>query len=275
MACKEKGRRGAQRKYSDIAIETALTIKLVFNLPLRQTQGFMHSLVKLMRLSISIPDYTTLSRRMTSLTPTIRTTKYKKHTHIIIDSSGLTVYGADEWHKTGRGKRKFQGYRKINIALNEKQEILACELTDKHDDDMMQLPKLFSKIHFTPKVVMADGGYDSRTVYQFIKEKFKPTPSIVIPPRTNGRWRKWTTLYTKERSHHLETIKQHGRMYWQKTTNYGKRSLVEVAFHRYKKIIGHRMHSLKFANQKIEALLACKALNIMSSLGMPETVRTS
>ena len=79
--------------------------------------------------------------------------------------------------------------------------------------------------------------------------------------------------YPAERTQHIKEIKKHGVINWQKKTGYGERSLVEVAFYRYKRILGQMMHSMKLANQKVEARLACKALNIMTNLGMPETVR--
>jgi len=91
--------------------------------------------------------------------------------------------------------------------------------------------------------------------------------------RRDTRVRVREKLYPIERSEHVKMIREHGRINWQKATGYGERSLVEVAMYRYKKIIGQLMKSINFANQKVEAILACNILNVMATLGMPETVR--
>ena len=66
------GRRGGQRRYSDLAIETALTLRLLYHLPLRQAEGFLHALFGMMRLDLEAPDYTTLSRRSQHLRRCLR-----------------------------------------------------------------------------------------------------------------------------------------------------------------------------------------------------------
>ena len=267
------GKRGASPFYSEIAIETINIIRLVFKLPLRQTEGFVHSIINMMKLNLAIPNFTTISRRIKTLKVQLRVPKAKDGVMIIIDSSGLAVYGADEWHKTNNGKIKFKGYRKINIAINENQEIIACELTTKHGDDIAQVKKMIRKNKF--KTFIADGNYDSRSIYSIIKKHQKKTAiNIVIPPRCDGRARKIKTrVYPEQRSDHIRFRNKHGKINWQKHTGYGKRSLVEVAFHRYKKIIGKMMHAIKLSSQRAEAKLACKILNIMANLGMPETVK--
>ena len=182
------------------------------------------------------------------------------------------MYGADEWHKTENGLTKFKGYRKLNIAINEHQEIVACELTTKHADDKAQVSKLLQRVKCY---------YDDRKVYAAIEKykRFKYVRNkkvfqcdIIIPPRIDAWARKIKTrVYPKQRSDHVSYREKHGRINWQKATGYGERSLVEVAFFRYKKILGQWMHAINFDNQKVKASLACKALNIMTSLGMPKT----
>jgi len=236
-----------------------------------------------MKINLLIPDYSTLSRRIKKLSVKLQSHASKKGTHVIIDSSGLSVYGAEEWHETANGSTKYKGYRKLSIAINEHQEIVACELTDKHADDKAQVEKLLRRIKCSYDKVIADGNYDDRKVYaviekygchKTIKNKLISECDIIIPPRSNARARKIKTrVYPKQRSDHVRYRKKHGRMNWQKATSYGERSLVEVAFYRYKKILGRWMHSINFGNQKVEASLACKALNIMTSLGMPITER--
>ncbi len=102
------GLRGAQRKFSDHAIETALTLRLVFNLPLRQAEGFLRSIMALMSIELEAPDHTTLSRRSQSLTVVLHRSAGDKTIHLIVDSTGLSIVGEGEWaavkHR-GRGKR--------------------------------------------------------------------------------------------------------------------------------------------------------------------------
>ena len=110
--------------------------------------------------------------------------------------------------------------------------------------------------------------------HKYIKNKMISQCDIIIPTRSDAWARKIKArLYPKQRSDHVRYRKKHGRINWQKATGYGERSLVEVAFYCHKKILGLWMHSINFGNQKVEARLACKALNIMTSLGMPITER--
>jgi len=235
-----------------------------------------------MKVDLRIPDYSTLSRRMRKSKIKFEVSKVTLGSHIIIDGTGLSVYGAAEWHESENGLTKFRGYRKLNIAINEHQQIVACELTNKHGDDKAQVPKLLRRIHHYYDKVIADGNYDDRKVYaaikkyrnyKYVKNKKCWDVNIVIPPRCDTRVRVREKLYPIERSDHIKMIREHGRINWQNATGYGERSLVEVAMYRYKKIIGQFMKSINFANQKVEAVLACNILNTMATLGMPETVR--
>ena len=160
---------------------------------------------------------------------------------------------------------------------------MACELTTKHADDKAQVSKLLGHVKTNYNKIIADGNYDDRKVYaaiekhkchKYVRNKMISQCEIIIPPRIDAWARKIKTrLYPKQRSDHVRYRRKHGRINWQKATGYGERSLVEVAFYRYKKILGRWMHSINFGNQKVEARLACKALNIMTNLGMPKTER--
>ena len=92
------GRRGGQRRYSDLAIETALTLRLLYHLPLRQAEGFLHALFGIMRLDLSVPDDTTLSRRSQHLRRRLRSpVPPDAGLHLVLDSTGLSLVGAGEW----------------------------------------------------------------------------------------------------------------------------------------------------------------------------------
>jgi len=280
---KKNGKPGRRRIYSNVAIETAGIIRLVFHLAYRQTEGFMQSLTKLMGVNLTIPNYTTLSRRMHGLQVKLRRINHRKGTHIIIDASGLSVHGADEFRASSKGLIRVKGYRRLNIAINEHQEITACELTTFHGNEKKQVAKLLRKITDHCDCIIADKNYDDRQVYAAIK-KYRPTQfirpvkrdkyRILIPPHCNAKtYKRKGKHYPLERTEHIKMIRAHGVINWQKKTGYGERSLVETAFSRYKHIIGRLMHTMTIDNQKVEARLACKILNIMTSLGMPESVR--
>ena len=90
------GKRGGQRKFSDQAIETALVLRLVFNLPLRQAEGFLRSVLSLMALDLEAPDHTTLSRRSRCLDVKLDRVVSSNPIHLIVDSTGLSIIGEGE-----------------------------------------------------------------------------------------------------------------------------------------------------------------------------------
>ena len=94
---RRSGRRGGQRRYSDLAIETALTLRLLYHLPLRQAEGFLHALFGMMRLDLSAPDSTTLSRRSQHLRRRLRPIPTDEGLQLVFDSTGLSIVGAGEW----------------------------------------------------------------------------------------------------------------------------------------------------------------------------------
>ncbi len=132
---KASHRRGAPRKYSDLAIETALTLRLVFRLPLRQAEGFLRSLLELMDLSLEVPDHTTLSRRGKSLRVNLAVKQTNKPIHLIIDSTGLSIVGEGEWAAAKHGQRGQRGWRKLHIGVDRHGLVQAQVLTDRSGDD--------------------------------------------------------------------------------------------------------------------------------------------
>ena len=159
----DKMKRGGQRVYSDLAIETAHTLRLVYKQPLRQTEGLLTSIIQLLNLDLPIPDYTTLSRRAKRIVLS-KPPKYSSDSRVIIvDSTGLKVVGEKEWmnHKHGTKQRKV--WRKLHLAINEDGEILSATLTTHHESDVSQVPDLLSKIDTPIDAFYGDaGGYDRR-----------------------------------------------------------------------------------------------------------------
>ena len=114
------GRRGAQRKFSDHAIETALTLRLIFNLPLRQAEGFLRSVLSLMTLDLDAPDHTTVSRRSQYLSIQLNRVSIKNPINLIVDSTGLSIVGEGEWAAAKYGGRGRRGWKKLHLGLIER-----------------------------------------------------------------------------------------------------------------------------------------------------------
>ncbi len=132
---KPSGRRGGQQKYSDLAIETALTLRLLFHLPLRQTEGFLLSIFELMGARLDAPDHTTLSRRSRQLELPLRTRPEAGPIDMIIDSSGLAIFGEGEWAAAKHGRKGVQGWKKLHLGVNRAGIIVAQALTSSNVDD--------------------------------------------------------------------------------------------------------------------------------------------
>jgi len=263
-------KRGGQPVYSDVAIETGLALRLVFHQPLRQTEGAMRSIVGLLGLDLPIPDHTTFSRRGGGLTMLPQRVERNEPLHLLVDSTGVKIYGEGEWLDQKHGIRSRRRWRKLHLAVDaDTQEIAAVELTPDDVGDVAALPDLLDQIESPVGSVTADGAYDGETVYDEVLHRH-PAARVIIPPRSTAVL---SEAGTTQRDDHLRSIQQHGRIGWQRRSGYGRRSLVETAMYRYKTIIGRRLHARTLPNQKTEAKIACNALNKMTGLGMPISVR--
>ena len=119
---KATGRRGAQPQFSDVAIETALTLRLLFHLPLRQAEGFLRSILRLMDLDLKAPDHTTLSRRGRRLMVDLRVDVTSGPVHLLVDSSGLAAFGEGEWAAAKHGGRGKRGWRKLHLGVGGRRD---------------------------------------------------------------------------------------------------------------------------------------------------------
>ena len=264
------GQRGGQPTYSAIAIETALTLRLVFHLPLRQTEGLLRSIVDLLGVDIAIPDHTTLSRRSGGLSTLLHRRDPAGPLHLLVDSTGLKIYGEGEWHDQKHGIRSRRRWRKLHLGIDAAtHEIVASELTPDDVGDVTEIPKLLDQIDADVASLMADGAYDGDAVYDAVVERH-PEAAVVIPPRATAVSNE-TTMTQRDR--HIADIERHGRMSWQCRSGYNRRSLAETGMYRYKTIVGRRLHARTLPNQKAEAKVGCNVLNRMTRLGMPSSVR--
>ena len=265
------GKPGGQRTYADLAIEAALTIRLVFHLPLRQTEGFLRSLAQLLELDLPIPDHTTLSRRLKKLNDIrFRRLATDRPIHLLIDSTGLRIHVGHL-----RKPPKNKAWRKLHLAVDAGTgEIVASDLTSLRTRDSAWVPNLLGQIEHRVASVSADGAYDTKSVYEAAQAKGGGRAvRVLIPPGRNAQQSPRPSAALKERNRNIGSIRRLGRREWHKRSGYSKRSMVENAIHRYKTIIGRGMRSRTLAGQRVEVQLACRVLNTMTRLGMPDSYR--
>ena len=264
--------RGGQWRYSNVAILAALTLRMLFHLPLRQTEGFVASLLRLIGLDLNAPDHTTLSRRNRDvLVPAVRRAD-DGPIHLVVDSTGLKIYGAGEWcSRKHRKANERSGWRKLHIGVDDDGYVVAAALTQNTVDDADMLPALLGQVDAPLRRFTGDGAYDTRGVYRAVGEAGGPGVEIVVPPRRPATAPVKTTGPWKQRTQHLERIAEIGRQAWQKETGYRQQARVEGTFLRYKRILGGRLCARGFEAQQREALVGCTVLNKMLGLGKAQS----
>ena len=267
---------GGQAWYSEVAIELVLMLRLVFHLALRQAEGFARSVLRLLGQALRVPDHTTLSRRGRGFAGRRPEAAPHGPLHLVIDSSGLKLFGQGEWdaEKHGRARRS---WRKVHLAVDAGSgEIVACVLTDKDADDAGQVPALLEQIGGEIASVTADGAYDGEPVYQAVADhQPDPPPDVVIPPRASAVPSTEDAEARSQRDRHIRLIMERGRMAWQRATGYGRRSLAETAVGRYKAIVGPKLRARSLPAQQGEAAIAVAVLNRMIRVAKPISVRVA
>lgn len=270
--------RGGQPRYSDLAIELCLTLGLVFNQPLRQTQGLMRSIAKLLRLNISVPDFFTLSRRGSDLTlqPTPKSNS-NEAIHLAIDSTGLKIFGEGEWcEEKHRNKSKRKSWRKLHLGLDlVSGEIICSDLTADDVGDPTVLPNVLDQIDGPVDLFLADGAYDGSATRNLLAERFGASLEIVIPPPKNATFSTNMAQDPTVRDYQIAHIKANGRISWQKASGYNQRSRIETQMGRWKAVIGPKLKARNFTSQKTEANIGVRVLNRMTALGRPCFARTA
>ena len=259
------GTRGAQRKYSDLAIESALTLRLLFHLPLRQTEGFLTSLFVLMGLDLRSPDHTTLSRRGQHLDRRLRGVQRRAGLHLIIDSTGLSIAGEGEWATAKHGGRGTRGWKKLHVGVDQTGVIVAHALTDATVDDATTGVELIEAGNDDIAIVTADAAYDTVGFYDAAGAR---GATVVVPPTKTARVSRRRPR-SSARDHTINTVKSLGRRRWKKTSRYHQQARVENAFFRYKLIIGDGLRARTPGGRTVEAQLACNMLNAMTDMGRP------
>ncbi len=263
--------RGSQFDYSEKAIEIMLTIKEVFHLTNRGTEGFIRSVFKMLKIDLPVPDHSTLSKRSKSLTLKLPR-KTSGSLNLVLDSTGLKVYGEGEWKVRQHGYSKHRTWRKLHIGGNpDNGEIQAVVLTENSVSDDAVVKEMLEQIEQSLLSCAADGAYDKRKVYEALNQH-SPNAEVLIPPRKNARI--WQHGNSKEerlpRDENLRYIRKHGRQQWKENAGYHIRSLAETIMFRLKIIFGDKLSARLLETQTTQALIRCLALNKMTHLGMPD-----
>jgi hypothetical protein len=258
------------RLSADLFVETGLALRLVFHQPLRQTEGLLRSIAKVLGISIAIPDHTTLSRRGGGLTTLLKDIDRTEPLHLLLDSTDLEIYGEGELLDQKHGVRSHRRWHKLHLGMDvDTHEIVAAELTSDDVGDVSEIPHLLDQIDGDIASMTAHGAYDGEAVYKAVAERH-PGAAVIIPPRATAVA---TGVTTTQRDQHIATIAKHGRMGWQRRSGYNRRSLIETAMFRYKTIIGRRPHARTLTNQRTEAKIGCNVINRMTTLGKPVSIR--
>jgi len=262
------GLRGAQRKFSDHAIETALTLRLVFKLPLRQAEGFLRSVLALMGVALEAPDHTTLSRRSQRLDVALGLVPIKEPIHLIVDSTGLSIVGEGEWAAVKHGGRGRRGWKKLHLGVDRSGVIVAGALTDGNADDAKAALDLLDEIEGEIASVTADAAYDSIAIYDASAAR---GAEVVVPPVKSATRSGRRRSPSSARDRTIMRVKEIGRRQWKKESGYHRQARVENTFFRYKTIIGGKIRARHPLSQEVEVVMACSILNGMTGLGGPRS----
>lgn len=271
LIIEKTGKRGASNTYNDIAIATVSTIKSIFNLAGRQAQGFVESIFELMQINLPVPDHSTVSRRLGRLQIQLPVQKKESARHLVVDSTGVKVYGEGEWKTRQHGIAKRRTWRKLHLGIDETTgEIISAVVTTNDYHDSQVLGDLLDGVEEQILQVSADGAYDTRSCYEQIKQK---EAKAVIPPRKNAKIQQHGNCKAPPliRDENLRAIRQIGRKKWKRESGYHRRSIAETTMFRLKCIFGGSLSSRQFDNQAVELFLQCTALNRMIQLCKPES----
>lgn len=255
--------------YSDIAIECCLTLRSLYQLPLRCTEGLIKSLFGMIGVKIKVPSYTQLCRRQKTLNLKLRH-HVKGKIHVVVDGTGLKIFGEGEWKVRQHGYTKHRMWRKLHIGIDvETQEIVMMELTDNKVGENKKFPGLLEQYKGGYSKIGGDKGYDSYDCHEQVGH-YGAVSAINIQEDAKER-KKLGNGPALVRDQIVRRIAEVGKEQWKKEVSYHQRSLVETAMFRYKSILGNKMHARNIENQKIEALIGCNILNSFTRIGMPES----
>src|SRR3954469_20075037 len=271
---------GGQPHYSSLAITTALTLKAVFRLALRQTEGLIGSIIYLLGLDLPVPDHTTLSRRAATLEVSRPRSgsspdgdSRAEPVHLLVDSTGLKLCGPGEWLIEKHATKTRRSWRTLHLGVDaDTGQIVAATLTTPDVDDGSQAGPLLDQVAGPVVSFTADGAYDQDRVYASVAERH-PEAEVIVPPRASAVPSQTAESTPTQRDRHLQHIAEQGRMAWQRASGYAKRARAEAAIGGWNQVIGDRLRAHTEEGRATEVDVAGHVLNRMQDLGRPTYVR--
>jgi IS5 family transposase len=260
------GKPGRDLTFTDAAIRTMLMVKEFFHLGLRAAEGFVESVFGLLGANVTVPDYSTLCRRRKVLDVALPRFRAGESIHVLVDSTGMKVFGEGEWKVRRHGYTKRRTWRKLHIGVDAEQgEIVAAMVTTNDFSDGQVLPDLLEQVSETVTDVTGDGAYDTRDCYDAIRQR---GARARIPPRRGAKiWRHANTKAERlARDENLRRIRKVGRAQWKRESGYHQRSRVETTMFQLKTIFGDKVSARTFEGQATQMLLRCAALNKLNQL---------
>jgi len=268
---KTPGKVGHPFIYSELVLRLMVVLQEVFHLRLRQTEGFVVSVLNVMKIRRRrVPDYSTLCRRRQTLAIALPQRHTTEPIHVVVDASGLKVYGDGEWKVKVHGAAQRRAWRKLHIGVDEATgDLTAAVLTDEATSDHAIFAQVIdqTRAHHTIKQVSGDGGYDYYAVYRYLQQVV-PKARVTMLPRHNAALSSQPSA--TQRNRNIQYVRTQDRDAWKQQSGYSRRSLAETAFFRLKTIFGSALSARREASQRVQALTRCRILNHMTVLGMPE-----
>lgn len=249
-----------------MAIQTGLTLKTLFRLPYRATEGLLKSRMRLCALDRPVPDHTHLSRRAATLEVKIPRRPRTGATPVVVDSTGLKLFGEGEWKVRQHGVGKRRTWRKIHLAVDATaKDIIGIEVTtaDWHDNEVF--PDLLAQVEGDVAQVSADGAYDTEGAHAAIRAR---DAKATIPPREGAVL--WGNGHPREAI--LAEMATKGREGWKEASGYHRRSIAENRMYRLKQL-RDRLFSREFDRQVTESHVRAAIINQFTYLGLPNSVR--
>jgi len=274
----KSGGRGASPRYTQAAMLAMASLKFVFSQAGRQTCGLVASIFRLLKVALPVPDHSTLSRRMAGLEVGLPVKPSAKARHLVIDSTGLKVYGEGEWKVRTHGYTKRRTWRKLHLCLDARTgEVIVAGASENSVSDCQMFPEILRAVAEDEEIeqISADGSYDRRKVYETLNQR--AIKRAAIPPRRGAKiWQHGNSRKERLiRDENLRAVRKKGRAKWKREANYHRRSLAETGVFRFKTIFTDKLQSRNQENQFQEMIIKCAALNRMTHLGMPDSYKVA
>ncbi len=232
-------------------------LKGIFSLTLRATQGLLDSLFELMNVPLCAPEYSCVSKRARTVTVAYRQPPKGGITDLVIDSTGLKVFGEGEWKVRKHGAEKRRVWRKLQLAVDPvTHDIVAAEVS------LENVPTLLNLLRRKLGRVYADGAYDSNASHQLIS--CKGATACITPRKNTGLWKKG-----HPRNEAVLVMRKEGLAHWKKISGYHRRSLAETAMYRFKPLLAGKISLRNYNGQVGEVMAYVSAINKLNTLGMP------